>query len=107
MTPKKLQSRIVRVAAVQYAPDLETTAGTLGRVLDAVAEAASKGAQLVVFPETFIPYYPYFSAVLPPAAMGAEQNRLYENAVRIPGPVTDTLSEAARKHRICSGGGCN
>lgn len=100
MTQQKSQSRTVRVAAVQYAPDLETTEATLRRVLDAVAEAAAKGAQLVVFPETFIPHYPYFSAVLAPAAMGAEQNRLYENAVRIPGPVTDALSEAARRHRI-------
>lgn len=100
MTQKTSKSKTVRVAAVQYAPDLDTTEGTLLRVLDAVTEAATKGAQLVVFPETFIPYYPYFSAVLPPAAMGAEQNRLYENAVRIPGPITDALSEAARRHRI-------
>lgn len=94
------QSRTVRVAAVQYAPDLNSTEGTLQRVLGAVAEAAAKGAQLIVFPEAFIPYYPYYSAVLPPAAMGAEQNRLYANAVRIPGPVTEALSEAARRHRI-------
>jgi nitrilase len=99
MTQKLSKSRTVRVAAVQYAPDLETSDGTLRRVLEAIAEAAAKGAQLVVFPETFIPYYPYFSAVLPPAAMSAEQNRLYENAVSIPGPVTDALSEAARRHQ--------
>ncbi|MET3793385.1 nitrilase-related carbon-nitrogen hydrolase [Aquamicrobium terrae] len=100
MTQTTSKSRTVRVAAVQYAPDLEATEGTVRRVLEAVAEAASKGAQLVVFPETFIPYYPYFSAVLAPAAMGAEQNRLYENAVQIPGPVPDALSDAARRHRI-------
>ena len=36
------------------------------KVLDAIGEAAAKGAQLIVFPETFVPYYPYFSFVLPP-----------------------------------------
>jgi aliphatic nitrilase len=100
MSQKTSKSKTVRVAAVQYAPDLQSTEGTLTRVVEAVAEAAGKGAQLVVFPETFIPYYPYFSVVLPPAAMGSEQDRLYDNAVRIPGPVTDVLSEAARKHRM-------
>lgn len=100
MTNKPSKSKIVRVAAVQYAPDLTTSEGSLKRVLEAVAEAADKGAQLVVFPEAFIPYFPYFAAVVPPAMIGEEQNRLYENAVTIPGPVTDALSEAARQHRI-------
>ncbi len=35
-------------------------------MLAALDEAAGKGAQLVVFPETFVPRYPYFSFVLPP-----------------------------------------
>ena len=51
----------IRVAAVQIAPDLDTPTGTLDRVLAATKEAASKGARLVVFPETFVPWYPYFS----------------------------------------------
>ena len=42
----------IRVAAVQIAPDLDTPTGTLDRVLAATAEAAAKGARLVVFPET-------------------------------------------------------
>lgn len=55
---------IVRVAAVQIAPDLDSQAGTLDRVLAALTEAAGKGAKLAVFPETFVPWYPYFSFVL-------------------------------------------
>lgn len=100
MNLKTSKSKIVRVAAVQYAPDLDTPYGTVNRVLEAVAEAAAQGAQLVVFPETFIPYYPYFSVAHPPATIGAEHSRLYENAVIIPGPVTDALSEAARHNHI-------
>jgi len=100
MTQSASTSKVVRVAAVQYAPDLTSATGTLERALGAIAEAASRGAQLVVFPETFIPYYPYFSVVLAPARMGAEQNRLYENAVQVPGPITEALSDAARRHRI-------
>jgi aliphatic nitrilase len=90
----------LRVAAVQIAPSLETLSGTLERVLAALAEAAGKGARLVVFPETFLPWYPYFSFVHPPVATGGEHLRLYENAVVVPGPVTEAVAEAARRHGV-------
>ena len=45
--------------------------------LNAIDEAAGKGAEFIVFPETFIPWYPYFSFVLPPVQSGAEHVRLY------------------------------
>jgi nitrilase len=90
----------VRVAAVQIAPDLDTPGGTLDRVLAATAEAAAKGARLVVFPETFVPWYPYFSFIRPPMLSGAEHTHLYDNAVVVPGPVTEAVAAAARKHNI-------
>ncbi|RYG98241.1 MAG: aliphatic nitrilase, partial [Alphaproteobacteria bacterium] len=52
------EKKLVRVAAVQIAPDLASREGTVERVLNAIAEAAGKGAKLVVFPETFVPWYP-------------------------------------------------
>lgn len=88
---------LIRVAAVQIAPDLDTGAGTLDRVLAATREATDKGAKLVVFPETFLPWYPYFSFVLPPVLTGAEHVRLYDNAVVVPGPETQALGEIAKK----------
>jgi len=90
----------VRAAAAQVAPDLESADGTVAKVLRVIDEAAERGAQLVVFPETFVPYYPYFSFVQPPAAMGAEHMRLYERAVVVPGPVTQAVAERARRHGI-------
>jgi aliphatic nitrilase len=90
----------IKVAAVQIAPDLENAGGTLDRVLAAIDEAAGKGARFIVFPETFVPWYPYFSFVHPPVSTGAEHIRLYENAVTVPGPVIDAVSAAARQHHI-------
>ena len=58
-------SRTIRAAAVQISPVLYSRDGTTEKVLNAIATAAQEGAQLVVFPETFIPYYPYFSFVQP------------------------------------------
>ncbi len=90
----------IRVAAVQIAPDLETSGGTVSKVLGTIAEAAEKGARLVVFPETFVPWYPYFSFVHPPVLTGAEHIRLHENAVVVPGPVTEAVASAARRHNV-------
>jgi nitrilase len=98
---------LVRVAAAQIAPDLDTPDGTVSKVLGALAEAADKGARLVVFPETFVPWYPYFSFVHPPVLTGAEHIRLYENAVVVPGPVTEAVAAAARRHAIVVALGVN
>lgn len=93
-------SRTVRAAAVQLSPVLFSRNDTTEKVLQAIARAAGEGAQLVVFPETFVPYYPYFSFVQPPVLMGKEHMRLYEEAVTVPSPVTDAVSQAALAHQI-------
>ncbi|WP_081452325.1 Nit6803 family nitrilase [Verrucomicrobium spinosum] len=89
---------MIRAAAVQIAPDLTSVEGTVDRVCRAVAEAAAGGVELAVFPETFVPYYPYFSFVEPPVSAGREHLRLYENAVEVPGWIPDILSQQARRH---------
>jgi nitrilase len=91
-------SRSVRAAAVQLSPVLFSRDGTTEKVLQAIADAAKQGVQLIVFPETFVPYYPYFSFVQPPVLMGKEHMRLYEEAVEVPSPVTDAVSRAARSY---------
>lgn len=93
-------NRKVRAAAVQIAPDMESATGTLAKVCQAIVDAAKQGAELVVFPETFVPYYPYFSFVRPPFAAGPEHLLLYERAVTVPGPITDAVSAAARSHGV-------
>lgn len=90
--------KTVRAAAVQLAPDLDSAHGTVDKVITAIAEAAKQGVELVVFPETCLPYYPYFSFVRPPFASGPEHLLLYERAVTIPSSVTDAIGAAARSH---------
>ena len=88
----------IKAAAIQISPDLTTSTGTVDRVCDAIDRAASQGAELAVFPETFIPYYPYFSFVACAAQMGKDHLRLYEWAVEVPGLSTERLSKAAAQH---------
>ena len=60
----KFKKSIVKAAAVQIAPVLESKAGTLGKVADAIIEAGKNKADIIVFPETLVPNYPYFSLSL-------------------------------------------
>ncbi|MGJ7614549.1 MULTISPECIES: Nit6803 family nitrilase [unclassified Variovorax] len=92
--------RTVRAAAIQIAPDFERPDGTLERVCSAIDEAAARGAQIAVFPETFVPYYPYFSFVLPPVLQGPAHLQLVERAVVVPGPVTQAVAERARARNM-------
>lgn len=93
-------SRIVKAAAVQISPVLYSREGTTEKVLKAIADAAREGVELIVFPETFIPYYPYFSFIQPPVLMGKEHMRLYEQAVKVPSPVTEAVSKAAKANSM-------
>jgi aliphatic nitrilase len=90
----------VRAAAIQMSPVLGSRAGTTEKVCRAIAAARDAGAELVVFPETVVPYYPYFSFILPPAAMGKPHLELYREAVAIPGPTVDAVADAARRHGV-------
>ena len=86
-------------AAVQWAPGL-TLRGSVERARAAIGEAAAAGAALIVFPETWIPMYPYFH---PRSADRASFARLYEHhfehSMVIGGPEWTALTEAAREAR--------
>ncbi len=90
----------IRAAAIQIAPDLNSANGTIDRMVQAITEAADKGVRLAVFPETFVPYYPYFSFVEPPFASGKAHQQLYRESVEVPGPLAQRLSRAAASHRM-------
>ena len=90
----------IRAAAIQIAPDLAGAAGTVDRMSTAVAEAADRGVRIAVFGETLVPYYPYFSFIEPPVSSGKEHQRLYAEAVEIPGPIFHRLSRLAADHRM-------
>jgi aliphatic nitrilase len=90
----------LKVAAAQIRPVLFSLDGSVQRVLSAMAEAAEQGVELIVFPETFLPYYPYFSFVEPAVLMGRSHLALYEQAVTVPGPATDAIAAAARQHNM-------
>jgi aliphatic nitrilase len=78
--------RIVKAAAVQLSPVLYSREGTVEKIVQTIHQLGQKGVQFATFPETVIPYYPYFSFVQPPFQniVGAEQRKLLDQAVTVP-----------------------
>ena len=92
---------MVRVAAVQAEYVLMNAAATLDRVAQRTTEAAAKGAELVAFPEAFIPGTPLWIDTQPIWSGDEDWFRLLtENAVVVPGPATDRLGAIAREANV-------
>jgi nitrilase len=93
---------IVTVAVVQAAPILFDRDATIEKTCRLTAEAASRGARLIVFPEAFIPAYPRglsFGTVVGSRSQNGRRTwqTYWANAVDVPGPATQALGEAARE----------
>ncbi len=100
-------STIVRAAAVQVSPVLYSRQGTVEKVVKKIRELGKQGVQFATFPETVIPYYPYFAFVQPAFALGKEHQRLLEQSVTVPSADTDAIGEAAREAGIVVSIGVN
>jgi aliphatic nitrilase len=98
---------IVKAAAVQISPVLYSRSGTVEKVVRKIRELGTQGVQFATFPETLVPYYPYFSYVLPPYAMAKEHLRLMDESVTVPSPETDAIAEAAKEANMVVSIGVN
>ncbi len=86
-----------RAAAVQAAPVFLDREGTVEKTCELIREAGKNGADLVAFPETFIPSYPYWVWLDSPLKGFDYFVRLYKNSVEVPSAATDSLCQAARE----------
>ena len=99
------KAKTVRVAVVQAAPVVFDLEKTLEKALGLIKEAAEKGANIVVFPETFIPGYPRgltFGFNIGARTMEGRKDfqRFHDNCVAVPGPEVDILAKAAAENNV-------
>ncbi len=92
----------VKAAVIQAAPVLFDREATVQKACELARLAAGQGAQLVLFPEAFIPAYPrglsFGTVVGSRSPQGRQTWQAYwSNAVDVPGPATEALGEAARQ----------
>ena len=98
---------VVKAAAVQISPVLYSREGTVEKVVKKIADLGRQGAQFATFPETVVPYYPYFSFVQRPFEIGPEHLRLMDQAVTMPSAATHAIAEVAKQAQMVLSIGVN
>ncbi|MDH5366401.1 MAG: carbon-nitrogen hydrolase family protein [Cyclobacteriaceae bacterium] len=99
------ESRKYKVACIQATPVIFDIEKTVEKAISLVADAAAKGCELIVFPETFIPGYPsglgFGTVVGSRTEAGRDQFKEYwQNSVEVPGEYTKKLGECAKEHNV-------
>ncbi len=93
-----------KIAVCQKPPVLLDLEATVQQALQSLDEAVGEGAQLVVFPEAYLPGYPTWIWRLRPGgdmALGNEIHaKLLDNSVDIAAGGLDPIRDAAAKHQV-------
>ncbi len=89
----------VRLAAAQTAPVFLDRRRTVAKACEVIQEAGANGADLIGFPEGFIPGHPIWYYHYPATSQESRDlaTRLFLNAVEVPSPATEALCQAARQ----------
>lgn len=96
------QPKNARVAVIQAASVIMDREASTEKAVSLTLEAGEKGANIVVFPEAFIPAYPRglsFGATVGSRSIEGRKDwfRYWNNSVPVPSQTTERLGEAARK----------
>ena len=101
----------VRVACAQVEPVVFDRDATLDKLETVAADVAAKGAQLVLFPETFVPVYPSsrWAHALAVSGKGGKElwARLARASVTVPSAETDRIGAIAKQHALVLAIGVN
>lgn len=89
-----------KVALVQASPVMFNKDATIDKVVQEILEAGKQSANLIVFPESFIPCYPYGMTFGFTVGSRTEEGRkdwkvYYDNSVIVPSADTDRIAKAA------------
>lgn len=90
----------VRVAAVHAAPVFLDKRATTDKAVGLIGEAARGGAELVVFPESYVPAFPVWAALAAPIHNHDLFAEMVENSVLVPGPEIAAIAAEARRRRV-------
>jgi nitrilase len=91
---------IVNVAAAHAAPVYMNATATVQKAVAIIDEAARHGAELVVFPESFIPGFPVWAALWAPIYNHEWFKRMVANSILVDGPEIAQIADAARRNGV-------
>jgi aliphatic nitrilase len=89
-----------RAAAVQGAPVYLDLDASIEKAVALIAHAAKEGSQLIAFPETWLPGYPFFIWLDSPAWGMQFIQRYHDNSLVYGTPQADRIAQAAKDHHI-------
>jgi nitrilase len=89
-----------KVAAIQATPVFLDRDATIEKVARLTKEAAANGAQLVAFPEAFVPTYPDWVWRTTPWVDGKWYEQWIDQCVDVPGPACEALAAAAHENGV-------
>jgi nitrilase len=98
---------VVKAAAVHASPVFLDLQATVDKTCSLISEAARNGAQLIAFPESFIPAFPVWSALRAPIYNHDLFCQLAENSLMVPGPEINRVCAAAREFGVIVSLGIN
>ena len=75
-----------KVCAAHVAPIFLDAQATVQKACTLIAEAAAAGAQLIAFPESFVPGFPLWASVQAPIKNHEYFKRLAANSIEFSGP---------------------
>ena len=94
----------VKIAITQKPPVLLNLSASIDKAASIIEECAQQGAQLIVFPEAYLPGYPCWIWRLRPGGDMALGNQIHEqlrlNAVDLNSNDINPICEAAAKHNV-------
>ena len=95
-----MQPPAYKVAAAHVAPVFLDRDATVDKACALIREAARNGAQLIVFPETYVPAFPLWCALQAPIENHALFCELAAGSLRVDGPEIGKVADAARRSGI-------
>lgn len=94
-----------KLALVQATPVMFDKDKCVEKIITLIGEAAAKGAELIVFPELFIPGYPYgmtygFTVGSRSKAGREDWKTYYDNSILVDGPEMQRIVDCVKEHSV-------
>jgi len=93
-------AKTIRAAICHVAPVFLNAKATTQKAVNLIHEASRRSANLVVFPESFIPAFPVWSALQAPHQNHDFFHRMVQESIAANGPELTAISDAAKQANV-------
>lgn len=95
-------ARTHRVGAAHAAPVFMDAAGSVAKACQLIETAGREGVELLVFPEVFVPGFPYWINLYPPALQKSAIARYHDQSLEADGPELAAVRQASARAGVAA-----